>query len=315
MNEWPLHLFSSLLFKPAYRSPLWKGSSVITLNKTSIPLSNEKRTRLFSSSLKSAIQSQCGALKKLNPLRLKRIDQEFDLGSARSDPCLLNSCTPGYVCWENPMILPFGREGRKKANTHNPWNEGYSGLSRMCLFGRFSAFGSSGFFLDFLQLLMTVKAWSSSMNVFLLPCAFKGISVILLPLWWSAVTDLFPAMGNLLRFGHVRDAMYRDLWRYPLSRDNNPSLNSTSGDSDCALAIESFIRISISALMLTPTLFASLQSWRNLLLKHLLLYNGPLNISQWTTITTQQTLVDHALIATLPFLAKGTKIWTSRLGP
>lgn len=118
MNEWPLHLFSSLLFKPAYHSPLWKGSSVITLNKTSIPLSNEKITRPFSSSLKSAIQSQCGALKKLNPLTLKRIDQEFDLGSARSDPCLLNSCTPGYVCWENPRILPCGREGRKKANTN-----------------------------------------------------------------------------------------------------------------------------------------------------------------------------------------------------
>nr|QHR88759.1 hypothetical protein Q903MT_gene2773 [Picea sitchensis] len=35
----------------------------------------------------------------------------------RSDPCLLNSGTPGY-CWENPMILPCGREGRKKGSAN-----------------------------------------------------------------------------------------------------------------------------------------------------------------------------------------------------
>lgn len=80
--------------------------------------SNEKRTRPFFSSLKSVIQSQCGALKKLNPRTLKQIDQKFDLGFARSDPCLLNRCTPGYVCWENPMRLSFpytkGKEERKR---------------------------------------------------------------------------------------------------------------------------------------------------------------------------------------------------------
>lgn len=115
--EWMTSPFSSLLFKPAYRSPLWKGSSVITLNKTSIPLSNEKRTRLFSSSLKSAIQSQCGALNKLNPLRLPLSIHGIRPG-IRPFRSLLTKQLHPRICMLGEPHDPSVWKGRKKEGEH-----------------------------------------------------------------------------------------------------------------------------------------------------------------------------------------------------